>query len=201
MQRRAALALVSLLGAYTVACASSGTSGTASGSPPPLGSGSPDASGAFVFADDAGSDAGPLLSPCDPTGATSCPTGFLCYPTHTSTTWWVDLYGKCTFDCTASTLALCSSMDGICGCPVSATGVTQACSADSVDNDGGAAGGASEDGGAGTATLAPLVCVPAVKPGTTPGSTDGPGGCGGPSCGGGPEAGALPIEDAGSSEQ
>jgi hypothetical protein len=199
MHRRAVLAFFILLGAFAAACASSGTPGTASGNPPPLGSGSPDASGEFVFADDAGSDAGPLLSPCDPTSATSCPTGFLCYPTHTSTTWWVDLYGKCTFDCCAATLALCSSMDGVCGCPVSATGVSEVCSAD--EEDGGIEGGTTVQGCTGAPNLSPMVCVPAVKPGTTPGSTEGPGGCGGPNCGGGPEAGTPPIEDAGGSEQ
>jgi hypothetical protein len=198
MHRQAVLTFFGLLGACAVACAGNGSSGTASGNPPPLASGAPDASGQFAFADDAGSDAGPLLSPCDPTSETSCPTGFVCFSTHTSATWWVDLYGKCTFDCSAATLALCSSMDGVCGCPVSASGVSEVCTA---DEDGGTTGGGTEEGGAGGPALSPMVCVPAVKPGTTPGSTEGPGGCGGPSCGGGAEAGSLPVEDAGSADQ
>jgi hypothetical protein len=80
-------------------------------------------------------------------------------------------------------------MDGVCGCPVSASGASEVCTAD----DG--------EAGAGAPALSPLVCVPAVKPGTTPGSTDGPGGCGGPSCGGGPEAGPLPDDGGGATDQ
>jgi hypothetical protein len=95
----------------------------------------------------------------------------VCFADHTSPSWWVDLYGACTFDCNGQTAALCASVDGVCGCPVGANGTPEDCSLD---------GGAS------------MVCVPAVKPGTTPGSNDGNGGCGTPGCGGGP-----PVGDAG----
>ena len=171
-----------------------------------LASGSPDSGGAFDFGEDAGSEAGSVfLSSCTPGVTGSCPTGFTCYPTHTSTSWWMDLYGKCTFGCSAQTLALCSSFDGVCGCPVATDG-TSDCSLEGGAPSGSVGDAGVEEGGSEDASEAPapitangLVCVPALKPGTQPGSNEGNGGCGTPGCGGGEEAGALP-EDAGSSD-
>jgi hypothetical protein len=145
-----------------VACSSGDSGGGGGEDSGLLPSGVADSS-AFVFDDDAASDAGPLLRSCTPGSTGSCPTGFTCYGQHTSSSWWVDLYGTCTFDCTNQTIALCESLDGICGCPV-----LQGQSSCSDD--------------AGTA----LVCIPAVKPGSAPGSTEGDGGCGNAGCGGGP---------------
>ena len=167
-----------LFGALLAGCAG-GDTGTG-GSPAPSGpvlSGSPDA-GSFVFSDDGGVEAGPLLASCDPNSATSCSTGFTCYAQHTSASWWVDLYGTCTFDCNGQTYALCDSLGGVCGCPVPQGGTSANCAFD---------GGAS------------MVCVPGLKPGTPPGATEGDGGCGTPGCGGGAGVeGGVPPQDAAS---
>jgi hypothetical protein len=196
LRRGSLLVFVSLL----AACAAGGAAATTGPTPTVIASGSPDAS-AFAFGEDAGNDAGPLLAPCDPTTARSCPAGFTCYATHTSASWWVDLYGKCTFGCTSQTLALCSSMDGVCGCPVPVDGTSM------CGGEGGTVAVPESEGGVteteGGATPAPvtassMVCVPAVKPGTVPGANDGDGGCGTPGCGGGAEAGSLPPTDSGS---
>ncbi len=185
--RRALFASSLLFGAtgLAFACSSNGGSPAADGGssvPPP--SGSPDAS--VAFGEDAAPEASVLLESCNPSGPATCPTGFTCYAAHTSPAWWVDLYGKCTFGCTSESLPRCVSLDGVCGCPVTAVG-TSACgipdgavlpvdAASLVD-----AGAASGDGG----TVAPdedsgpslpqpitatsLVCVPAVKPGAAAG--------------------------------
>jgi hypothetical protein len=170
-------ALCSLLGVLVTGCAGgdSGTGGTPAPSPPAL-SGAPD-SGAFVFSDDAGVEAGPLLSACDPNNGGSCPQGFSCYAQHTSTSWWVDLYGTCTFACDSQSFPLCDSLGGVCGCPVL---------------QGATAGNCALDGG--TAML----CVPGLKPGSVPGAGEGEGGCGTPGCGGGAgvEGGASPQDAA-----
>jgi hypothetical protein len=167
--KRLASSLFSLL--LVTACSGGGssTAGTDASTTTIL-SGSPDA-GPFAFSDDAGDDAGPLLSPCNPTGADSCPTGFVCYQQHTSASWWVDLYGTCTFDCNDQTYALCDSLGGVCGCPVPQGATSANCS---------------DDGGVS------MVCVPGLKPGTSPGANDGDGGCGTPGCSGG-----APVDDAG----
>jgi hypothetical protein len=160
--------------AVLAACGGGNDGGTGTTPPGPLLSGSPD-SGTFAFTDDAGADASELLAKCDPTNPSSCPTGFTCYSQHTSASWWVDLYGTCTFDCTGQTYALCDSIDGVCGCPVPQGATSASCA---------------EDGGVA------MVCVPAVKPGTTPGSNEGDGGCGTPGCSGGaPIDGAAPSPD------
>lgn len=169
----AAVALIS-------ACATGGDGSASNTTTPPVTNGNPDA-GTFVFPEEAGSDAAPspLLSPCTPGSPAACTTGFVCYAQHTSASWWVDLYGTCTFNCDDQTLPLCESFDGVCGCPVDANGNPENCGSD---------GGVS------------MVCVPAVKPGTSPGANEGDGGCGSPGCGGGApvgEAGAAPIVDAG----
>ncbi len=110
--------LAGVFGFFVAACAGGNSpSGGDDASTGPILSGSPD-SGSFVFVDDAGEDAGPLLSPCNPSNPSSCPTGFVCYAQHTSATWWVDLYGTCTFDCNSQTYPLCDSLGGVCGCPV-----------------------------------------------------------------------------------
>ncbi len=186
---------VLVIGSLLAACAAGGAASVDGPGTTPIASGSPDAA-PFVFTEDAGNDAGPLLTPCDPSSASTCPTGFTCYATHTSATWWVDLYGKCTFGCTSQTIALCASMDGVCGCPVGADG-TSNCGGGEGGAPSSPAGDASASSEAGVApapvTATSMVCVPAVKPGTQPGSNDGPGGCGTPGCGGGEEAGALPV--------
>ncbi len=178
MSRRSSLSavLLSLVG-IAAACSSGNDSSNGGPAPAPALSGSPD-SGTFAFASDGGSDASELLVACDPSNASSCPTGFTCYATHTSASWWVDLYGKCTFDCTNATYALCDSLDGVCGCPVPQGSTSASCSAE---------GGVS------------MVCVPALKPGSTPGANDGDGGCGTPGCSGGPalDATASPPAEAG----
>ena len=123
----------------------SGGDDSSNGNPPApiLKSGSPDA-GTFAYTDDGGSDAGELLSPCEPGNPSSCPTGFTCYAEHTDAGWWVDLYGKCTFDCNGQTYPLCDSLDGVCGCPLPEIGdAASPCLA---------AGGP------------PMLCVPAVRP-------------------------------------
>ncbi len=169
------------------ACSSGDDSSTGTTPTGPVLSGSPD-TGSFAFPGDGGNDAddlscdggtpGDLLAACDPANPSSCPAGFTCYGQHTSATWWVDLYGTCTFDCTSLTYALCDCLDGVCGCPVPQGSTTASCSVD---------GGAS------------LVCVPALKPGTQPGANDGDGGCGTPGCSGGPPLdGATPPTDSGS---
>jgi hypothetical protein len=167
-----ALAGASVASMLVVAAACAGGNDSSNGTKPPSPglSGSPDA-GTFAFAGDAGNDAGDLLVACDPSNPGSCPTGFTCFPTHSSASWWVDLYGKCTFDCTNATYALCDSLDGVCGCPVPQGSTSANCSAE---------GGVS------------MVCVPALKPGTTPGADEADGGCGTPGCSGGP---ALPALD------
>ena len=139
---------------------------------PPVTVGSAD-SGPFVFV---GADAGSIhaassLTSCDPVqrgSSTARTTGFTCYAQHTSASWWVDLYGTCTFDCTTQNLTVCASYDGVCGCPVPEGQTTGSCSLD---------GGVSE------------VCVPAVKPGTSPGANDGDGGCGTPRAAAAPSIG------------
>jgi hypothetical protein len=161
--------------ARLVACAGSDDSTVNTTPTGPVLSGSPDA-GSFAFQDDGGNDAGVLLVACNPASPDSCASGFTCFAQHTSATWWVDLYGTCTFDCTNQTDALCSSLDGVCGCPVL---------------QGQASGNCSGDGG--TA----MVCVPAVKPGTTPGANEGDGGCGTPGCSGGAPVEAGPSLDDG----
>jgi hypothetical protein len=188
MRRSTAFVGLSLL----VACGTGGAAATGDGGSTvsPSGPG-PDAGTPYTFPEDGGDGAvSPLLSPCDPTSATSCPTGFFCFAAHTSATWWVDLYGKCTFVCSAASLATCSGLDGVCGCPVSAAGVVERCVATEdggLYEEGGAL--AEPDGGPLGVTVDPpdasMVCVPSVKPGTTPGSTEGDGGCGTPGCGGG----------------
>jgi hypothetical protein len=167
------LSVASLLGA----CGGGGSGSTgADASVGPVLSGSPDG-GAYSFTADAGTDAGPLLASCTPGSASSCPSGFVCYAQHTSASWWVDLYGTCTFVCNAATYPLCDSLGGVCGCPVPASGGSVACSLD---------GGAS------------LYCVPGLQPGASPGANEGDGGCGTPGCGGGPgvEAGSAPADAA-----
>jgi len=172
--------------AVFAACSSGDDSSTTTTPPGPVTSGEPDA-GAFEYSGDSGNDAddlmcdggtgADLLASCDPGNPASCPAGFTCYGQHTSASWWVDLYGTCTFDCTSATYALCDCLDGVCGCPVPQGGTAASCSV---------------DGGS------PLVCVPAVKPGTAPGQNEGEGGCGTPGCGGGPPVdGAAPPSDGG----
>jgi hypothetical protein len=187
------------IAAVAAACAAGNDSSTNPSPAGPALSGSPD-SGSFAFAGDAGVDASPLLAACDPSNPSSCPTGFTCYGLHTSTTWWVDLYGRCTFACTSQTYALCDGFDGVCGCPVPQGATTASCTA---EGEGGAApttdASVFVEGGA-TGGETGLVCVPALKPGTTPGATDGDGGCGTPGCSGGPalDATAPSPSDAGS---
>ena len=159
--------------AFLVACSGGGAATGTDASAVLVPSGSPDA-GTFVFEDDAGNDAGELLAPCNPTGANTCPTGFVCYAQHTSSSWWVDLYGTCTFDCNSQTYPLCDSLGGACGCPVPAGATSADCSLD-----GGVA----------------MVCIPGLKPGSSPGSNDGDGGCGTPGCGGGAPVDAGGGED------
>jgi hypothetical protein len=170
---------IATLVAILAACGGGDDSGGTGGAPKgPVLSGEPDA-GTFVFSADGGADAGELLIPCDPSNPSSCATGFTCYAQHTSASWWVDLYGTCTFDCTGQTYSLCDSLDGVCGCPVPEGQTTASCSEE-----------------AGVA----MVCVPAVKPGTSPGANDGDGGCGTPGCSGGPGLDATaptPVDDAG----
>jgi hypothetical protein len=169
--------VLSLTGLLLAGCAGSDT-GTGSTPPPsgPVLSGSPD-SGPFVYSDDGSVEAGPLLSACDPSNANSCPPNFICYSQHTSASWWVDLYGTCTFDCNAQTYPLCDSLGGVCGCPVPEGAMSGSCALE---------GGVS------------MVCVPGLKPGTSPGANDGDGGCGTPGCSGGPpvEAGPAPQDAA-----
>jgi hypothetical protein len=205
---------VLVLGSLLAACAASSAASSSAPGTAPLASGSPDASGEFTFTEDSGSDASVLLSSCTPGDVSSCPVGFTCYPRHTSSSWWVDLYGKCTFGCTAQTLALCASFDGVCGCPVSADGTSNCFEEGGVapvsssdagvvstsDAGGDAAAPPYED--AGPELPAPItptseVCVPAVKPGTQPGANEGDGGCGTPGCAGGADAGALPNDGGG----
>jgi hypothetical protein len=136
-----------------VACSGGGNASDDGGAAPPVTSGSPD-SGQFAFSDDSGTDAGELLAPCTPGVPSSCPSGFTCYSQHTSATWWVDLYGTCTFDCNGQTDALCDSLDGVCGCPVPEGEASDAGPSCAVDS------GIS------------MVCVPALKPGTSPAAGD-----------------------------
>jgi hypothetical protein len=102
-------------------------------------------------------------------------------------------------------LALCTSMDGVCGCPVNADG-TSNCGVGEGGTPVSPASDASVSGEAGTddageapapVTATSMVCVPAVKPGTQPGANDGDGGCGTPGCGGGEDAGSVPVGDGG----
>ena len=119
------------------ACSSGDDSSTGTTPTGPVLSGSPD-TGSFAFPGDGGNDAddlscdggtpGDLLAACDPANPSSCPAGFTCYGQHTSATWWVDLYGTCTFDCTSLTYALCDCLDGVCGCPVPQGSTTASCS-------------------------------------------------------------------------
>lgn len=155
-------------------CSSGGSTTTGSdGGSASIPSGVPDA-GPFMFSDDGGTDAGELLLPCNPTGTNTCPTGFTCFDQHTSASWWVDLYGTCTFDCNSQTYTLCDTLGGVCGCPVPQGATTANCS---------------DDGGVS------MVCVPGLKPGSSPGSSEGDGGCGTPGCSGG-----LPVDSGAATE-
>jgi hypothetical protein len=84
-------------------------------------------------------DAGPLWQRCNPASAASCPSGFECFPSHTSP---IDAYGTCVFTCAGSSEPACALAGGTCACPLTATD---------------AAGDCSEGNEAGTIT----VCVPA----------------------------------------
>ena len=148
-------------------CAGGDDSSAGSSTPtPPVTTGSPD-SGAFVFVGaDAGVDSGPLLhSACDPANPSSCPTGFHVFrAAHVHELVLVDSSTAPAFACTpAGPHPLRVSLGWRLRVPRAPRGEspTGACAADG--------GGASE------------VCVPAVKPGTTPrGEREGDGGCGTP---------------------